>query len=88
VERGAKIVEQVFTKVLEVIEKGRDMDYFRKKILTYAITRVLPSISSAEEFAEDTNITLLNLIHMLNYYDGLLKLSIKEASLKPQRELI
>lgn len=88
VERGTKIVEQIFAKLLDAAcEDKRDLEYFRKKLLNYAITRVLPSVES-EDFVEDSNILIINLIHMLNYYQGLEAIAKKHLSLKPQLELI
>lgn len=53
------------------------MEQFKRKIFGYAVTRVLPSTSSIspEDFMEDSGIIIPNLIHLLNFYDVLNKLT-------------
>ena len=53
----------------------KDFDQFKKKVLSYAITRILPSLR-IQNFFKDTNMLAANLVHLYNYYDTLNHLMI------------
>jgi len=47
VERFIKVTEKIFTKLLEiVISDKKDFEVFKKRILGYAIQRILPTMRS------------------------------------------
>ena len=75
-ERAVKLVEQLFGKLLDLLgepENEKDLDQFKRKIFSYAITRVLPSTSAtaAEDFAADSGVMIPNLVQLFNYFYGL-----------------
>jgi hypothetical protein len=51
----------------------KDLDIFKKRVLSYAIVRILPSMK-IQNFAKDTNMLSANLVHLYNYYDSLFHL--------------
>jgi hypothetical protein len=51
----------------------KDLDVFKKRVLSYAVVRILPSMK-IQNFAKDTNILSENLVHLYNYYDTLFHL--------------
>jgi len=46
------------------------LEFFKKKVLTYAITRILPTLR-IQNFFKDTNMLAANLVYLYNYYDTL-----------------
>ncbi len=51
----------------------KDLDVFKKRVLSYAIVRILPSMK-IQNFAKDTNMLSENLVYLYNYYDTLFHL--------------
>lgn len=83
------MVHSLFSKLLELLGDGshQDSEHFRKKILTYSITRVLPSLSS-DDFAQDSSILQPNLVHLYNFYDMLQSIVPDKKEYKTVRELL
>ena len=74
IERFIKVTEKIFKKVIEImIADKKDLEMFKKRVLSYSIIRILPSIK-IQNFAKDTNMLSANLVHLYNYYDNLFHL--------------
>ena len=68
------MTERIFNKVIEIMKTDKkDLDVFKKRVLSYAVVRILPSMK-IQNFAKDTNILSENLVHLYNYYDTLFHL--------------
>jgi hypothetical protein len=81
VERFVRVTEKIFSKLLEVVTQDqKDFDFFKKKILNYSVSRILPSMRS-DNFAQDSNILLQNLVLMHNYFHLLTNLLLPSKGL-------
>ena len=74
IERFIKVTERIFKKVIDIMKTDKkDIEVFKKLVLSYAIIRILPSLK-IQNFAKDTNMLAANLVHLYNYYDSLFHL--------------
>lgn len=71
IERFIKVTERILKKLIEIMRSDKkDLDQFKKKVLLYAITRILSTLR-IQNFYQDTNMLAANLVYLYNYYDTL-----------------
>jgi hypothetical protein len=50
-----------------MLNDSKDLEFFKKKLLSYAVNRILPSLKS-ENYLKDTGILLPNLVQLYNLF--------------------
>eukprot|EP00347_Sterkiella_histriomuscorum_P002796 403366766 len=94
IERYIQLISRIFQKLFEVITQDpKDIEIFKKRILLYSITRILPSIQTLNTMIQDQTILPQNAVLLLNYFSSLksakiIPVEIQKNQLKDEMELI